>query len=129
MINAIDHFMLKAELNPEGKFISVNDLFLSTFGYTKNEITNQSIEKLIPDQELSRFQKIWERIVKGKSHNEIFKQKSKKNETLWLITSYTPIYDEDGSLLKILYLAINNTKSRKEKEELKRKVALYEKNK
>jgi len=129
MINAIDHFLVKAELNPEGKFINVNDLFLSTFGYTKNKIINQSIEKLIPDQELTRFQKIWERIVNGKPHNEIFKQKSKKNETLWLITSYTPIYDEDESLLKILYLAINNTKSSKEKEELKRKVALYEKTK
>lgn len=129
MINAIDHFLLKAELSPEGKLISANDLFLSTFGYTKNEITNQSIEKLMPDQELTRFQKIWERIVKGKSHNEIFKQKSKKNETLWLITSYTPIYSEDGDLIKILYMAINNTKSRNEKEELKRKLALFEQSK
>jgi len=129
MINAIDHFLLKAELNPEGKFISANDLFISTFGYTKNEIINQSIETLIPDEELSRFQKIWERIINGKSYNEIFKQKSKKNETLWLITSYTPIFSEDGHLIKILFMAINNTKSRNEKEELKRKLALFEQSK
>ncbi|HSH51171.1 MAG TPA: GAF domain-containing protein [Bacteroidales bacterium] len=129
MINAIDHFLLKAELNPEGKFIDVNDLFLATFGYTKKEITNQSVEKIIPDEELARFQKVWKRIVNGKSHHEIFKRKTKKNETLWLITSYTPIYNEDGSLIKILYLAINNTKSRNEKEELKRKVAIYEQKK
>ncbi|MFO7843078.1 MAG: GAF domain-containing protein [Bacteroidales bacterium] len=129
MMNAIDNFLLKAELNTNGQIISVNDLFLSTFGYTKQEIINQNQEKLIPDEESERFKKIWERIVKGQSHNEIFKQKSKKNETLWLITSYTPIYDEEGNLIKILYFAFDNTKSRKEKEELKRKVAYYEQQK
>lgn len=129
MMNAIDNFLLKVELSPEAKLISINNLFLTTFGYAKNEIINHSIEQLIPDDELERFRKIWERIVNGKSHNEIFKRKSKKNETLWLITSYTPIYDEDGSLIKVLYLAIDNTQSRKEKEELKRKVAKNEQSK
>jgi len=128
-MNAIDSFLLKAELNTNGQIVSVNDLFLSTFGYTKHEIINQNQEKLFPDEESERFKKIWERIVKGQSHNEIFKQKSKKNETLWLITSYTPIYTEDGNLIKILYFAFNNTNSRKEKEELKRKVANYEQSK
>ncbi|MEE4197759.1 MAG: GAF domain-containing protein [Bacteroidales bacterium] len=129
VLTAIDQFLLKAELTPNGELISANKLFLTTFGYTNHEILNQSIEKLIPDEELQRFKKIWEAISKGNSHNEIFKRKSKKNETLWLITSYTPIYDEEGNLFKVLYLAIDNTKSRKEKEELKRKVAIYEQKK
>ena len=129
MMSAIDHFLVKAELTPERQIISVNNLFLSTFGYTKNEIINQKMDILIPKEELKRDETVWESVVSGKSYNGILKRKSKNNETLWLITSYTLIYDEDGNLLKILYLAINNTKSRKEKEELKRKVALYEKNK
>ncbi|MFO7827623.1 MAG: cache domain-containing protein [Bacteroidales bacterium] len=122
MVNAVDNFLLKAEYDTTGKLIEANQLFLKTYGYTRNEVINQNIDRFIPDDELERFRKLWKNISSGASHNEILRRKSKNNETLWLISSYTPIYYEDGNISKILYLAIDNTKSRTEKEKLKQKV-------
>ncbi|MEA3317277.1 MAG: PAS domain-containing protein, partial [Bacteroidota bacterium] len=121
ILGAVDNFLLKTELNLDGTIINPNDLFLKTFAYELDEITGRNIDTIIPDEQKEKFKTIWSDIQKGNSYNKILAYKNKNNETKWLITSYNPIYNDDGELEKIMFLAVDNTKSRKEKEELLKK--------
>ncbi len=118
IMGAIDNFLLKTELDLSGIIINPNALFLKTFGYEIDEINNRKIDLIIPEAEKEKFESIWTNVRNGNSYNKILEYNNKNNDSVWLITSYNPVYNEDGDLEKIMFLAVDNTKSRKEKEEL-----------
>ncbi|MDA3779197.1 MAG: cache domain-containing protein [Bacteroidales bacterium] len=122
ILGAIDNFILKTELDFNGTIINPNALFLKTFGYEMDEINGRHINLIIPETEKEIFESIWTNIQNGNSYTKILEYINKNAESKWLITSYNPVYNEDNELIKIMFLAVDNTQSRKEKEELLKKL-------
>jgi len=122
MVEAIDNFLLKAETNTEGELITGNDLFLNTFGYNKNEISEKNIESLIHKDEVAEFRKMWNKVLQGNDQSKVIKAITKENEALWLISSLTPIRDKEDNIIKVLYIGLDHTDSEKEKIKLKEQI-------
>lgn len=79
----------------------------------------KNIIEFIDKKEQDDFLKIWANIKKGEP-KEITVQRINKstNKKIWLINHYTPIFDENGNVSKILYLASNITNQKKLEQEL-----------
>ncbi len=122
MVEAIDNFLLKAEFSTEGNLITANELFLSTFEYTKNEASGKSIDSFIHKDDLSAFKNIWNEARAGNDQEKVIKAVSIKGKTLWLISSLTPVKDKEDNILKILYIGLDHTESENEKLKLRNQI-------
>lgn len=118
---AVDETMLKAELSPEGKFLSANQKFLSALGYRKDELLGRNIQNIMPEDYAKNFEIVWQNIISGQSYQASVNQKNKFGENLWLLTQYTPIFDAHGAVVRVLYLA-NDITEQKVAEEKNQKL-------
>jgi methyl-accepting chemotaxis protein len=119
VIDAIDNFMLKAELDVAGNITSTNNLFKETFEYSDQELKNLSINKLLGEEDKEKFQSMWEHVKNGKDQQNVVQYKSSSNKPLWLITSLNPMKDKEGQINKILFIALDHTDSENEKISLR----------
>jgi len=110
ILEAVDQFLLKAELDTEGNFTAANNLFLSTTGYQREEITNQTFRELIPENEVKSFDEIWETLTQGETYQDQINIKAKDGSIVEFISSMIPIKDADNTITKMLYLGINKHK-------------------
>ena len=122
ILDAIDNLLLKAEIDLDKTIIDVNENFAKIYEYTSNELKGTNIETLIPEEELDQFRKEWQHIINGGTSRKIVRRITKTGKEIWLITSYSPIRDRDENISKVLLLALDNTKSRQEKETMKQKL-------
>jgi len=105
-LDAIDHFLLKAEFFFNGDILLANNQFLQKFEYTINEIKGLKNTAFIPEQEIPKFQKIWTSVNSGSGHQEKMKLKLKSGKSLEFIVSINPVYVND-EIEKIILLAID----------------------
>jgi methyl-accepting chemotaxis protein len=119
VIEAIDKFLLKAEMDTRGTFISANKLFKDTTGYSDDEIKNMAIFDLIHQDEKETFDTTWQEVHKGFDKQKVLKCQAKNGDTLWLITSFSPMKDRDENITKILYMSLDHSDSEKEKINLR----------
>lgn len=106
ILNAVEDFLIKAELNLEGKFMNVNDHFSDTFGYNSTEIKEKSIEILVPEDDIVEFKNAWYRVQNGESYQGKPNRITKRGKEVKLITAYTPIKDVNQNISKILMMAM-----------------------
>lgn len=123
ILSAVDETLLKAELDPEGKFESANQKFLSALGYRKDELVGRSIKSIIPDEYLDNFDIVWQNICQGQSYQNTINQKNKHGETIWLLAQYTPIFDQESKVVRVLYMANDITEQKVIEERNKRLLA------
>jgi len=105
-LDAIDHFLLKAEFSFNGDILFANNQFLQKFEYTINEIKGLKNTAFIPEQEIPKFQKIWTSVNSGSGHQEKMKLKLKSGKSLAFFVSINPVYVND-EIEKIILLAID----------------------
>ncbi|MBR4440388.1 MAG: PAS domain S-box protein [Bacteroidales bacterium] len=120
ILSAVDETMLKAEIDPEGHLMSANQKFLSALGYRKDELIGRNIKNIVSEENLENFDIVWQNICSGQSYQTTLKQKNKFNETIWLLTQYTPIFDAENHVVRILYIANDITEQKTIEEKNKR---------
>ncbi len=118
IIAAIDNTLIRAEIHTDGTMLVANSFLLSTMEYEWEEIENQHIRMFIPQSEYKKFTQIWENLLTGIPYQGVTKRISKTGKEIWLLMSYTPVVDDDGNILKILYLANNITEQKQIEEDI-----------
>ncbi|MEA2106501.1 MAG: PAS domain S-box protein [Bacteroidota bacterium] len=113
--NAVNHTLLRAEYDPDGTLIYANTKFLKKMGYEKNsEVEGKNISMFINEKDRSWFNKLWTNLANGGKHFEgDMKHITKQGRDLWTISTYTCMRKEDGTVDKILFLAIDTTDQKK----------------
>ncbi|MGC9374403.1 MAG: PAS domain-containing protein [Bacteroidales bacterium] len=113
--NAVNHTLLRAEYDPDGTLIYANTKFLKKMGYEKNsEVEGKNISMFINEKDRSWFNKLWTNLANGGKHFEgDMKHVTKQGRDLWTISTYTCMRKEDGTIDKILFLAIDTTDQKK----------------
>jgi len=119
ILTAIDQTLLKSEHDIDGRFISANLRFLSTFGYHLDELNGKNVITMIPNEFAPEFKKMWEGLRTGHPHKITIKQKNKSGKTIWLLSQYTPVLNEVAKVVKILHLASDITEQKIIEEETK----------
>lgn len=108
---AIDRAMAVIELDLEGNVLVANDNFLTTMGYTANELKGAH-HRLFCEPGFvnsNEYGEFWRRLSTGEFFSGQFKRISKQGRIVWLEATYNPVYDADGKLSKIIKFASNIT--------------------
>jgi PAS domain S-box-containing protein len=114
--NSVNHTLIRAEYDVNGHLLYANTKFLSKLGYSgNNEVEGKHISIFINDKDREWFDKIWERLSSGGKHYEGYmKHVTRQAQDLWTMATYTCIRRDDGSVDRILFLAIDTTEQKKQ---------------
>lgn len=113
--NSVNHTMIRAEYDTNGKLLYANTKFLEKLEYTNaSEVEGQSIYLFINEKDKTWFSKIWNTLAKGGKHFEgDMKHVTKFGNDLWTMATYVCQRNPDGSVRKILFLGIDITENKK----------------
>ena len=106
--NAIIYFDLT------GVILGVNDIFLKAMGYEKNdpkELIGKHHSIFICDDYARslEYEKFWDILRSGKHYEGEFERRKKDGSLINLQATYNPIFDESGTLTKIMKIATDIT--------------------
>jgi len=107
LMDAIDRTTLRIEIRLDGTIIVANNNFLKTLEYDENEIINHHIQILVPKDKYSEFDKTWQRICAGQTFDTVVERKTKLGEPIKLMINYSPVYNDEGTINRILCTAID----------------------
>ena len=119
ILEAIDHSAISSEFETDGTLISVNHNFLDAFKYNIEEVENQNIRIFFFKDDLPELDKILANLRNGKNFKGRVKRRTKMGDAIYLLTTYTPVMDNEGNIVKILSLDYDITEQVKMEEELK----------
>jgi PAS domain S-box-containing protein len=114
--NTVNHTLMRADYNTEGNLIYANTRFLKKLGYSGNrEVEGKHISMFINEKDHQWFDSLWAQLSKGGRHFEGYmKHETKMGQDLWTMATYTAVRHDDGSVEKILFLAIDSTEQKKQ---------------
>ena len=120
-IDAISKAQAVIEFNMDGTIITANDNFLTTLGYTLNEVKGQHHKMFVePQLKVStEYQQFWEKLNRGEYDANEYKRLGKGGKEVWIQASYNPIFDLNGKPFKVVKFATDITLRKKAIAEIK----------
>lgn len=114
--NTVNHTLMRAEYDTGGRLLYANTRFLKKMGYSGNrEVEGKHISMFINDKDLEWFNALWNKLSRGGRHFEGYmKHETRLGQDLWTMATYTCMRRDDGSVEKILFLAIDSTEQKKQ---------------
>ncbi len=128
IITAVNNTLLTIEYSTDGTLITANDRYLKTMHYTLNELRGVNVLDLVKTERVE-LENIIRRVSNGESLQKIVKRYTKYGEVKWLYSTYTPYYNAEGKITKILYFAFDITETQKYIEKLEKEIKLLNLNK
>lgn len=118
-MDAIDSTTYAVEYDLNGDIIKVNDFVLKKMsGKSENEIIGTNHRNYVDLNKFENYNQFWNDLKAGKViHSKTKKILNKK--IYWFEETYTPIYDSNGKMTKILNIAFDVTKSQISENKLK----------
>jgi len=107
LVEAINLFAIKLEIDNSGKITAANKKFSECFETDVNNIKGKSILQLMPDEQQSHAEKIWEKLKNGTPHEGLLKMKTDSKSYLWVQTTIFPVVDNKDRLLYVLLLGLD----------------------
>ncbi len=107
---ALDRSMAVIEFTPDGTIITANNNFLTTVGYSLDEVRGKHHRMFCFDDFYIDNPDFWDRLGSGKFESGQFKRKNAAGEMLWLEATYNPIYSPDGRVTRIIKFASDITR-------------------
>lgn len=119
ILEAIDHAAISSEFETDGTLINVNQNFLRTFRYNPEEIDGQNIKIFFFKDDVAEMDQILTDLRNGHNFKGRVRRRTKMGDEIYLLTTYTPVIDHEGEIIKILSLENDITEQVKMEEELK----------
>ncbi len=112
-IEALGRTNLVIEFHLDGTVITANDNFLSSMGYTLEEIRGKH-HRMFCDAQLvqsGEYAEFWSRLQRGEYLAADYKRIAKGGREVWIRASYNPIADASGKFVKVVKFATDVTKA------------------
>jgi methyl-accepting chemotaxis protein len=108
---AIDKSQAVIEFSPDGRILHANAAFLSTLGYTLEEIRGQHHSMFVTpaDRASTEYRAFWEKLGRGDYDSGQYKRIAKDGREVWIQASYNPILDGAGKPFKVVKYATDIT--------------------
>lgn len=113
ILSGVDQTLMRAEYLPDGSFLNSNLVHRRVMGYELEQMKGKNIIEFIQEEERENFKRLWDDVVSGRPYHITVKRKNRQtNQDVWLLNQYTPIKDDTGTVIKVLYLAIDITEQK-----------------
>ena len=108
---ALDKTQAIIEFNLDGTIITANDNFLSTVGYTLEEIQGKHHRMFAEPAYAasSEYVEFWAKLNRGEFDAGQYKRLGKNGKEVWIQASYNPIFDKSGAPFKVTKFATDIT--------------------
>ncbi len=108
------------EFAPNGEILGANENFLSTFGYTLDEIVGSHHRIFVDPAEVAeaRYGEFWEALGRGDFQSGEFRRQAKNGDEVWIQASYNPVLDDEGRVVRIVKFASDITAQKKVQREI-----------
>ncbi len=113
-MEAISKVQAIIEFNMDGTIITANDNFLSTLGYSLDEIQGQHHSMFVEPalKNSHEYKAFWERLNRGEFESKEYKRLGKGGKEVWIQASYNPILDLNGKPFKVVKFATDVTEDK-----------------
>ena len=121
---AIDRVQAVIEFDLQGKVLTANANFLDAMGYGLDEIRGQH-HRMFCDPVLAGspdYLAFWDRLGRGEFNAGEYRRVTRAGKEIWLLASYNPIFDADGTPIKIVKFATDITQQKRQDTEIKGKL-------
>lgn len=109
VISALHKSQAIIEFTPDGEILHANDNFLSTVGYTLEQIRGQHHRMFCFDEFYRVNPDFWHGLKQGQFKSGQFERKNSRGDAIWLEATYNPIFDEDHRVIKVIKFASDIT--------------------
>ncbi len=108
---AMDRSQAVIEFSLDGRILSANANFLTTLGYTIEEIRGQHHSIFVdPAYRASAdYKAFWEKLGRGEYDAGAYKRIGKGGRTVWIQASYNPVLDQNGRPFRVVKYATDIT--------------------
>ncbi len=112
-LDAIRKSQAVIEFNLDGTITDANENFLSTLGYTLDEVKGRHHRMFVDPAEaaLPSYQALWDKLARGEFDSNTYRRIKKNGEECWIQASYNPIFDPAGRPCKVVKYASDITKT------------------
>ncbi|WP_328590412.1 PAS domain S-box protein [Veronia nyctiphanis] len=110
-IEAIHKSQAVIEFELDGTIITANPNFLSTVGYSLEEIQGKHHSMFVETKysQSTEYQRFWKDLAKGEFMSGEFHRVGKNGREIWIQASYNPIFDMSGKPFKVVKFASDIT--------------------
>ncbi len=114
LLNTVNAYISMVEFWTDGIIIDANDIFLQSMGYTLSEIAGKHHSMfLTPDfKNSNEYSKFWDNLASGKTINAEALRVTKSGREIWLQAVYSPVRDNNGTIVKVIKLATDISQSK-----------------
>jgi len=112
--DAISRSMAVIEFELDGTIIWANENFLSTLGYSLDEVRGKHHRMFVDKaySESAAYQEFWSALNAGKFQSGVFKRVGKSGQDVWIQASYNALLDGQGKAYKVVKFATNITEQK-----------------
>lgn len=114
MLDALDAAFAVIEFQPDGTILNANKNFLGAMGYQLGEIKGQH-HRMFVDADYAAsadYREFWRTLASGSSHQGEFRRVAKGGREIWIEATYSPIFDRDGNVDRVVKFAADVTAKR-----------------
>lgn len=111
MLQALHTAFAIIEFTPRGEILDANDNFLTTVGYSLEQIKGKHHEMFCPAYFYRDNPDFWERLASGQFMQGKFERVTARGTPIWLEASYTAVKDGQGNVVKVVKFATDITES------------------
>ncbi|GMG79616.1 methyl-accepting chemotaxis protein [Bacillus safensis] len=111
VLRALEHSLAMIEFNVTGEVLWVNDIFAKAMGYSKEEMIGLKHRQFCPPHiiEHTSYHMFWKRLREGQVFQEKVQRITKNGNSLWLEATYSPVQDEEGTVVGVVKVATDIT--------------------
>ncbi|OFA06835.1 methyl-accepting chemotaxis protein [Duganella sp. HH101] len=110
-VAAISKAQAVIEFDMAGHVLNANDNFLSTMGYTLEDIKGEH-HRMFCDPEYansSEYKRLWQKLNRGEFDGGRYKRIGNNGKTIWIQATYNPVLDLNGRPYKVVKFASDIT--------------------
>jgi methyl-accepting chemotaxis protein len=121
---ALDRVQAIIEFDLDGTVLRANENFLSTFGYSADEVVGQH-HRIFCEPEYAasaEYTDFWKKLGRGEFDSAEFKRLGKDGREIWLRASYNPVLDKSGKPVRVVKFATDVTQQTLDRAEFEGKI-------
>ncbi|TYL47456.1 methyl-accepting chemotaxis protein [Marinomonas sp. IMCC 4694] len=109
LIDSLEKYMAVISFDNKGHVLAANDNFNKAMQYELDEIIGQHHKKFCFDDFYKENPDFWLRLSSGESFQSRYSRKTKTGEEVWLDATYSPVFNAQGEVYKVVKFAMNVT--------------------
>ncbi|MEZ4369339.1 MAG: PAS domain-containing protein [Polyangiaceae bacterium] len=125
---ALDKVQAIIEFELDGTIITANHNFLSTLGYTPEEVKGRHHRMFVDPSYAAtpEYSNFWDALRRGEFKSGEFRRIGKGRNDVYIQASYNPIFDAEGKPYKVVKFAVDVTKEVHERRDAARVKAVVD---